>query len=308
MTDETPVTSDSPIARESARSLVLMAITLAVIGVVTYQVWLRLNTRSNVRLTADKIQAKPEPPSWIKSNLVQEVIIQGSLGNHSLAEPGLVRVVHRAFTNHTWVKKVNYAAIESTGKIAVELDYRRPFAALSVRNEQVPVEGDAEQGLLAVDDEGVCLPDITEAELNQLPRIYADNASAPQHYGEPWHDKRIRQSVDIIAALGNAWQALELYSVNAPESPRVATSQEVPVFELLNKQKYRIIWGSAVGSELASEPLAAQKVAYLVDKASQLPTATPGANDQILVDLRNLQLSPPELSADRAKADQRTGR
>lgn len=305
MTDEQPTAVDKPIARESARSLLLMAVTLTVIGVVTYQVWLRLNHRSDVRLTADRIHAKPDPPSWIKSDVVQEVIIQGSLGNHSLAEPGLVRVVHRAFTNHTWVKKVNFAAIESSGKVAVELDYRRPFAALIVRDEQVPVEGDAEQGLLAVDDEGVCLPDITEAELNQLPRIYADNASAPQHYGEPWTDKRIRQSVDIIAALGNAWESLKLYSVNAPEAPHVAAQQGIPVFELRNKQQYRIIWGSAIGSEQATEPSTAQKVSYLVGMASQLQTATPGANDQVLIDLRNLQPRQQEVSAGRSNIDPR---
>ena len=247
--------------RETVRSLLFLGVTICVLGFGTFQAWKRfanvVDAPRGAPLVDAAIQAMPDPPPWISANVAQEVFVQGSLSDHHLSEPGLVKIVHRAFSNHPWVRKVRRASVTSGQGVQVELEYRSPLAV--VVNDKVPLlQGAGGVGLVPVDVDAVSLPDLTEQQANELPRIHALGVAPPNGFGHAWRDPRVAHSARIIALLKPLWDDASLYSVHIP--PREADRRGVGSYELRTRTSDRIVWGSAPGEERRGEPSAGDKV------------------------------------------------
>src|SRR5688572_13375725 len=120
------------------------------------------------------------PPAWIHADVKAEVVQSVNLNRLDLRDRGLVEQVSRAFALHPWVARVERVEKRFPAQVIVELEYRRPVAAVEVNSQ-------GQAGLLFVDAEGVLLPsaDFASNQGDDYPRI-AVGHSSPAGYGLPW--------------------------------------------------------------------------------------------------------------------------
>jgi hypothetical protein len=212
------------------------------------------------RVTLEQIHITA-PPAWIDSDAAELKKQAASLGKlpptMDLHDAQLTVQVAEAFRRHPWVHQVQQVVKEYPARVTVELEYRRPVAMV----EHGP------DALLPVDMDGICLPtgDFSPQEARQYPRI-ADPGSEPQTKlaGYTWGDPRVEGAAQIAAALQPHWTQLPLAAIHVPPK-HPSSSQGGPVFQLETEENIRITWGRPPGSEQPGEPLAADKIARLVE-------------------------------------------
>jgi hypothetical protein len=226
-------------------------------------------------VTPDKIAVTP-PPAWIHADVKAEVAESANLNQLDLRHAGLVEQVSRAFASHAWVAQVVRVEKRYPAQVIVELQYRRPAAAVEVTSQ-------GQAGLLFVDAEGVLLPsaDFASNQGDEYPRI-AVGQSSPAGYGLPWGDEgdRVAGAARIAAAWGERFRAAGLYRIIAAQGP----GRQV-TYELQTPGQTRVIWGLPPGREAAGEPSAEQKVAALLAHISDKgPLDRP--DGERLIDLR----------------------
>ena len=149
----------------------------------------------------------------------------------------------------------------------VEIECREPVAMVDWQN-----------GVLAVDAEGVVLPseDFTAEAAAAYPRI-VDVGSSPQAAeGFPWGDPAVAEGAAVAAAIGPEWKTLALGEL------RPVRQREGRRWELVGQER-RVIFGSAPGHEAAGEPSAAAKIARLktLDAAAAQVDLTVPADDAL---------------------------
>ena len=278
--------SDRPLWAETARSLWSTLATLFVLGLVTFAAWSRYQPAvSQLPLTIDRITVNQAPP-WIGTSVAQEVAQRSDLERHHLAEQDLVRVVHRAFSGSPWVRKVKFASLQSGRNVYVELEYRRPVAAVWVPPGLVPVEGGHEHngggGVVPIDDQAICLPGIRQEDADRLPRIFVPVERAPSHYGKTWKDVHVLQAASIVAVVRPIWQECDLYCVRL----------EAGAFELISHGNRRFIWGNPPGAEQSGE-------ASVENKIDRLRTVSAASGPET-VDLRTAAEGNPSVARRRS--------
>jgi hypothetical protein len=137
-------------------------------------------------------------------------------------------------------------------RVAVQLVYRKPAAAVTADGELWPVDG-----------AGVLLPreNLSAADLQKLPRISGIEARPTVRPGNVWQDMRVRGGARIGAALGEVWQELGLAQI----APYGATaSQRQPAsFKLITRGGKQIEWGRQSLADDPSEPTPEEKVKRL---------------------------------------------
>jgi hypothetical protein len=224
-------------------------------------------------VTLDKIIVTPQP-AWIHADVKAEVLRSADATRLNLREPKLVEELAAAFAMHPWVAKVVQVRKSFPARIDVQLEYRRPVAAVEVASKNEP-------GLLFVDAAGVLLPsaDFAQGQAKDFLRIAAGRETPAGVYGTAWGSERIAGAARIAAVwegTGNReqetggknnkrWQRLKLYRI----VPLEATGGELS-YELRTQGDVRIVWGAAPGSESSAEPSSEQKMAlleeYVADK------------------------------------------
>jgi hypothetical protein len=227
-------------------------------------------------VTPDKIAITPLP-AWIHADVKAEVVQAANLNRLDLRDAKLVEEVSRAFALHAWVAKVCRVEKQFPAQVHVELEYRRPVAAVEVTDRGQP-------GLLFVDAQGVLLPsaDFASNQGKDYLRI-AVGSGSPAGYGMPWgdEDQRVAGAARIAAAWGDRFQAAGLYRIVAAAASGQLT------YELRTPGETRVVWGAAPGRESAAEPSAEQMIAallaYIADKG---PLDRP--TGERLIDLRKL--------------------
>ena len=158
-------------------------------------------TAENVRVTA--------PPPWIRADVKAEVLRDSSLvGKLSVIDDHeqLQQRVRDAFTFHPWVAAVGAIKIDLPASLDVELQYRRPIAA-------VETVDNATVSYLPIDPQGVRLPDadFTDYERRSLPRI--SGVSGVPSVGDRWADERVLNAAELAAKLADVWGQLRLVEI-----------------------------------------------------------------------------------------------
>ena len=105
-------------------------------------------------VSIEKIQTPPQP-TWIQSNVIEEVVRDGNLESLSLLDHSTTLKVDRAFALHRWVRRVERVDKQSSRRLIVQLLYRRPA---------IMVKADPD-GFWPVDTEGYLLPPNEFSEL-----------------------------------------------------------------------------------------------------------------------------------------------
>ena len=239
-----------------------LLVAVVFLGVLTALIVVSWRRYGDQLLAGDRFQISPARiqvtalPDWIESDVVAQVLRDGSLDNASLLDPEITIQIAQSFQMHSWVEKVRRVSKHPDGRVLVELDYRRPVA-------MVEVEG----GLLPVDREGVLLPpdDFSATAARRFARIAVGETRPLGQVGTPWGDPRVIGAARIAAAFGESWRELGLYRIEALPTSAANPSQGNPLFELYTRQHVRIRWGHAPDEETRGEALAAEKFARLFE-------------------------------------------
>ena len=231
------------------------------------------------RLQAKSIELTPQP-AWIRSDVKEEVMVQGSLANMPVLDRQLTINVARAFELHSWVERVERVRKRPGPQVQVELVYRCPVAMVEVLVDKQP-------GLMPVDRFGVVLPpgDFSPEQARDYLRVVVDYHQPIGQLGTSWGDERVEGGAAIASLLQEVdWQKCGLYRVVAVSQQDDSTRSEFR-YDLLTRSQQRIHWGKAPGSELKGEANAADKVARLVEYVRQHGGLNGNQESQVL-DLR----------------------
>lgn len=213
----------------------------------------------NVRIT--------RPPAWIRADVKTEVLRDsGLLGHLSVIDDHhkLQQRVRDAFAFHPWVAHVGRITVNLPASLDVELEYRRPAAAVEAVVREAIV-------YLPVDAAGVRLPDadFSEYERRALPRI-SGVASVPT-IGEQWNDERVTSAALLAAKLADVWNQLRLVEIVPSMQAQAHGAGSYYAFEIVTSGGTRIVWGAPPGHELdaAESPFDAKRKRLLDYAASQ---------------------------------------
>jgi hypothetical protein len=265
------------LARPQYRGPLLAAcvLLLAIVGfAVAWNRWgAPVTTGPDYVVTPDKIALTPQP-EWIHANVKAEVVRAGSLTRLDLREPKLVEQIAEAFALHAWVAKVVRVEKRYPAEVTVEVEYRRPVAAV-----EITLGGQRE--LLFIDAESILLPsaDFAQNQAQDYLRIGGVSGGPAGVYGAPWGDERVAEAAQIAAAIGERFKAARLYRILPAEA-----SGGHMTYELRTAGETRVVWGAAPGRESANEPSAEHKIAALLALISDKgPLDRPGG--ERLIDL-----------------------
>jgi hypothetical protein len=221
--------------------------------------------RPQFLITADGIHISPPPP-WVHSDIRAEVLRDsGLIGNLSVLEdgPALQQRARDAFAFHPWVKSVKRIVIGLPASLEVELEYRRPVAAVEA------TDGDAVT-FLPVDASGVRLPegDFNDVERRYLPRI--SGVTGRPVAGKTWGDPRVVDAAMLAAGLSDIWNELRLVEIVPSPQMQVRGESRYFTFDIVTSGGTRVVWGAARGQERdAAESPFDIKRKRLLDYASQ---------------------------------------
>lgn len=251
------------------RALIILAILVAVpIGAIyAWQRWGdRITKGPEYLLTPESFEITVNQPAWIKSDVRQDVVRDGSLNELSIRDKQLLHKVEQAFLMHNWVEKVIRVNKYYPARVVVELTYRKPVAMVEV---WTPKHGDC---LLPVDINGVLLPseDFVDkdgnasAEARDYPRVFVPDAMPTGMAGSAWGDQRVAGAARIAAVFEGHWKKLGLYRIAASRTDSADGSIQTPIYELFTKNGVRVIWGEAPATDnMVAAKAALAKVARL---------------------------------------------
>ena len=240
-----------------------------------------LGDRPEYALTPAAVRLDPPPPGPVPADLAARV-----LGDEpaSILEDGLAARLAKGFKKHPWVRRVRGVRLSHPARADVELVYRKPAAAVAVRD-----------GLYPVDAAGVVLPpaDFTRAAAEALPRIEGAFA-APGPAGAAWSDEAAVGAAAVCAELAGVWAECDLAAVrplprrgeaaagtrgHEPILSKEHDSREHdprdgpdPHYELVTRSGSRVTWGRAPGSGHPGELTAAEKRRRLTGEVRRLLT------------------------------------
>jgi hypothetical protein len=221
---------------------------LAAMGYAGHLAWQRfaptIAEHPQYQITVEQIHITP-PPEWVRSDVRGEVFRDAGLaGTLSVLNDReqLYRRVREAFGFHPWVASVRSIKSNLPAGLEVELDYRRPVAA-------VESSDGTSVAILPIDAAGVRLPDadFSEFERRLLPRI-SGTTVRPQ-IGERWNDARVTNAAELAARLVDVWNQLRLVEIIPSSHVQVRGDAQFYTFDIITSGGTRIVWGSAPGRE-----------------------------------------------------------
>ena len=229
-----------------------------------------LGQQARFRLSMNELETTP-PPRWVPEALRQQVFQRAGLPDElSLLDERLVATLHAAFSQHPWVARVVEVRKTPTGRVIVELEYRRPVAAVRVPD-----------GLYAIDQDGTLLPpdDFSEGLARTLPLVEGVRSVPQGPAGTHWGDVCVAAAARLAAALlaGDErgltfWEKWNMATINVPPRTRAEIQPDELAFELRTAGGSRILWGRPPGSRHPGELTVEQKIGrlekYLADFGS----------------------------------------
>jgi hypothetical protein len=236
------------------------------------------------QITAEQVRITPPPP-WVRADVRAEVFRDAGLaGSLSVLNDRelLYRRVREAFGFHPWVAEVRGIESELPASLIVELEYRRPIAAVESAD-------DSDVAILPIDAGGVRLPeaDFSDFERRYLPRI-TGVAGRPQ-VGQRWSDARVINAAELATKLADVWDQLRLVEIIPSQHAQVRGDTQFYTFDIITSGGTRIVWGAAPGreQEAAESPFDVKRdrlLKYATDKG-QLDTIEGPASVDVRSDL-----------------------
>jgi hypothetical protein len=216
------------------------------------------------QITADNLHITPLPP-WIRADVKAEVLRDsGLVGTLSVIDDHqrLQQRVRDAFTFHPWVASVGQIKIDLPASLDVELQYRRPVAAVEAVDQNAV-------SYMPVDALGVRLPDsdFSDYERRSLPRV--TGVMGLPSIGERWTDERVTNAASLADKLADVWSQLRLVEIIPSMHAQVRGDTSFYAFEMKTSGGTLIVWGAAPGREqdAAESPFEAKRK-RLLDYAS----------------------------------------
>jgi hypothetical protein len=164
----------------------------------------------------------------------------------------------QAFSLHPWVSRVAAVRTAYPTHIAVDLVYRRPVAMVEVPG-----------GLLPIDADGILLPteDFTPEQARDYPRAAGIDSTPLGPVGTRWGDPKVEAAAKLAELLADDWQQLGLRRILVREETTAESGRRL-VLDLTTRGGTTLVWGSQLGSEVASELKPAEKLKRLRQLAS----------------------------------------
>lgn len=234
-------------------------------------------------LTRENIEITPLP-TWIRTDLLGQVVRHGSLEGQALLDPQLTIKVADAFRLHAWVREVRRVTKRYPTHVQVALEFRRPVALVQVETETA-------RGVLPVDGDSVVLPreDFVDEQGQLIPEalkypvIVAGDSIPEGQAGAPWGDGRVLAAARIAATFADDWSKCGLFKI-APAAPEDRATDDLE-FVLLARNGSRVAWGPAPGDTPAEQTEAREKVERLLRFVANNEAFADGAAP-VAVDLR----------------------
>ena len=176
----------------SAVGLLALASGLIVLLLIHRRIYADIDSSENFQVDFAKLAGGVKPP-WVGPGLEQSITGPlPPLGKMSLFDPRLVDTVVAYYERHPWVARVRRVEKKFPNGLTVELDLRRPVAAVYRQG-----------GYFLVDREGVRLPGDFD-RVPQLPFFVAPVvgvSSDPPLAGRRWEDPALQAAVRVADAL-----------------------------------------------------------------------------------------------------------
>ena len=292
----------APAGRTTRGRFSSAAIALVLLGVGLQLSWHRLQptlqNHPRYRIAGGAINVSAAPP-WIRSDICGEVVEAAGLdGELSILDEQVFRRLRDAFQAHPWVKSVVRIEKHYPPRVDIELEYRRPVAAVDTKTR-------AGRVLLPIDVHAVRLPeaDFTVAEKQHLPRILAIDGQPTR--GQVWNDLRVQGAAELANLLQESWKVLGLVDIQPSSYPEVAGDARYYTYDLETKAGTRILWGPAPGHAPSDEPTFQQKLARLKQYTSQFGPPV-GVTAPARIDVRReLQVIRRQARQETADAEKR---
>lgn len=257
------------------RAAILSLIGPAILLLVGYMGWRYYGAKA---LDVAFYAIKPEnihlssTPSWLKTDLVNEVFEGSNLGKLSLLDDQSSAMVARAFDAHPWVRKTHRVQRMAGNQILVSVEYRVPIAMVHCDTEGQGGSGtETKESFLPIDAEGVLLPtkDFTQSDIPNYLLIYTRSIRTSDHrrVGTPLGDSQVENAILLCRELVPFREEANLIAVYV--YPARVASKTKWMLELATRGGPRIIWGSAPGLEGRDEPSFQWKLKRLREITSQ---------------------------------------
>jgi hypothetical protein len=157
-----------------------------------------------------------------------------------LDDPGpLGQRLAEAFASHPWVRRVGAITATPPNRVAVEIEYRTPLAAVA-----------SEGALLPVDYDGAMLPtrELSAEAVGYLPRIELVNPVVPPPpVGGLWSEPRLAGALSLVHAFGDAWNDFDFFLVRIDSTPEVRAGQRFWSYNVVSTGNTIVVWGAAPG-------------------------------------------------------------
>jgi hypothetical protein len=246
------------LGRRRAKALVVIGVVL-LLAFGVKAIWRQaapiVASRDRYLIPAERITIS-KPPEWLVADVREQVVRASGLDKRLSvldSHDVLVEAVKHAFALHPWVKSIDRVEKRFPPGVHVELTYREPLAVVeTARGELLPVDG-----------AGSHLPadDVPLIRRKYLPRIIGIVGQPP--VGQRWEDPRLQGAVEIVASLGEHWEALHLESITPRARPVMRDELQFFVYDLVTRGGTQIIWGASPHARAPGE-------AKFVDKLQRL--------------------------------------
>lgn len=182
----------------------------------------------------------PAPPPWVRHDVIAAAFQRAKLAEGlSVLAPAAEfdEPLAAAFAADPWVRRVGPIVKSHPNRVAIELEYRRPTAAVVMPG-----------GLLPIDADAVLLPsgELTGQQLSWMPRIELRSLTQrPPAIGQAWSDPRLAGAASLVEAFGPLWEELDLLAVRVDSTPEVRAGRRFWSYNLLSTGDTTVLWGAA---------------------------------------------------------------
>lgn len=222
-----------------------------VVGPSLFKLMPNLSNRAEYRLATRDIVI-PEPPRWVPSNLLDQVIERAGFKKEvSVLDENLAKRIAEAFEKHPWVIGKATVRISVPAKIVVDFKYRQPVAMVAIGDGFYPVDGS-----------GALLPpaDFPPSDVGLYPVISGLHTTPEVGTGTKWGDPRVEGAARLAVVLTPHWKDWSLKSIEIPKRDVRDINYDDMIFTVTTEGGSRIVWGRAPGHDHPLEITDEQKI------------------------------------------------
>ena len=206
-----------------------------------------------------------EPPTYVRSDVVQDVYNDTAMGGLSLLDRTATSKIASAFSMHPWVRDVRSVRKLPGGGVEVRLDYRQPIAMARVFKPQYT---ENQRYYLPIDGQGVLLPseEFARSETRHFIHIHVPGADSNNPPGTKFGDHRVESAAALAELLSPFREQAKIKSIEVGGDPRLT---QVPQLELTTTDGRRFFWGNPPGVEEPGEATAPMKLQTLLSSEGE---------------------------------------